>query len=164
MIIKLPYKTRTNRSQVRPGVKRMAAGNRRGQSLVEFSVAMPLLLVTVTGMLSFGLAMHNYLVLTNGVSVGAQTLAMSRGQTTDPCATAVAAVEASAPSLTPGSLSFTIVINGTSYTSTSCTSGATNMVQGTTAQITASYPCTFAIYGMSGGTCGLQTQSSEMIQ
>jgi Flp pilus assembly protein TadG len=142
----------------------MDVGNRRGQSLVEFSLVMPLLFLTVTGMLSFAFAMRNFLVLTNGVNVGAQTLAMSRGQTTDPCATAVAAVEASAPSLTAGSLSFTIVINGTTYTATSCTSGAANMVQGATAQVTASYPCTMAIYGMSGLTCGLKTQSAEMIQ
>ena len=135
-----------------------------GAELVEFSLVMPLLLLTVTGMVSFGFAMRNYLVLTNGVNAGAQTLAMSRGQTTDPCATAVAAVEASAPSLTAGSLSFTIVINGTTYTSTSCTSGTANMVQGATAQVTASYPCTLAIYGMSSGTCGLKTQTAEMIQ
>jgi Flp pilus assembly protein TadG len=164
MIIKLPYETRTNRSQVRSGVKRMAAGNRRGQSLVEFSVVMPILFLTVTGILTFGLAMRNFLVLTNGVNVGAQTLAMSRGQTTDPCAAAAAAVEASAPSLTPASLAFTIVINGTTYTTASCTSGAANMVQGATAQVTASYPCTMAIYGMNGLTCGLKTQSAEMIQ
>ena len=72
-------------------------GGRRGQSLVEFSFAMTILLITVTGMLSFGIAMHNFLTLTNGVNTGAQTVAMSRGQTSDPCATVMSAIESAAP-------------------------------------------------------------------
>jgi hypothetical protein len=108
--------------------------------------------------------MRNFLVLTNGVNSGAQTLAMSRGQTTDPCATAYAAIESSAPSLTATSLSLTVVINGTSFSSTSCPSGAADMVQGTTALVTAAYPCSLAIYGMSDHACSLSAQSAELIQ
>ena len=89
---------------------------RRGQSLVEFSLIMPVLFLAMTGMLSFGMTMHDYLVLTNGVNSGAQVLSMSRGQTTDPCATASAAVQGAAPSLTSANLSYTISVNGTSYT------------------------------------------------
>jgi len=124
----------------------------------------PILLLISTGMLSFGLAMHNSLVLTNGVNIGAQTLAISRGQTTDPCATAYSAISNAAPSLM-GSLTYTFVINGTSYANkTTCAAGASNMVQGATAQITASYPCTFAIFGMSLPACSIQTETAELIQ
>jgi Flp pilus assembly protein TadG len=137
---------------------------RRGQSLVEFSLVMPVLFLVMTGIVSFGLTMHDYLVLTNGVNSGAQVLSMSRGQTTDPCATAVTAMENAAPSLTTANLTFAFVINGTSYTGTSCTAGAANMLQGDTARVTVGYPCVLAVYGMGAPGCGLKSTTTEMIQ
>src|SRR5579863_7460246 len=100
------------------------AARRCGQSIVEFSLVAPLLLMIVTGAVSFGLNLYDEIVLTNAVSIGAQTLALSRGQTSDPCATAVSAIESAAPTLTSSNLSFKFALNGTNYTSTSCTSGA----------------------------------------
>lgn len=139
--------------------------SRRGQSLVEFSFAMPILLITVTGMLSFGIAMHNFLTLTNGVNTGAQTLAISRGQTSDPCASVLTAIENAAPGLTGANISLTVVINGNSFPgTTSCTAGAADMTQGTLAQVTATYPCVLAIYGMGVPSCTLSSQASELIQ
>jgi len=132
--------------------------------MVEFSLIMPVLFLAMTGMLSFGMTMHDYLTLTNGVNYGAQVLSMSRGQTTDPCATAVAAVESAAPSLTSANLSFTYSINGTSYSGTSCTAAAANMVQGATATVTTGYPCVLAVYGMHAPACGLKTTTAELIQ
>jgi len=137
---------------------------RQGQSLVEFSLIMPVLFLAMTGMLSFGMTMHDYLVLTNGVNSGAQILSMSRGQTADPCATASAAVQSAAPSLTTANLSYTISVNGTSYTGTSCAAGAANMLQGTTAKVTVGYPCVLAVYGLSAPACGLKAATSELIQ
>ncbi len=125
---------------------------------------MPVLFLAMTGMLSFGMTMHDYLTLTNGVNYGAQVLSMSRGQTTDPCATAVAAVQSASPSLTSANLTYTFSINGTSYTGTSCTTGAANMIQGDTAQVTVGYPCVLAVYGMHAPACGLKTTTSELIQ
>jgi Flp pilus assembly protein TadG len=148
----------------RPGGKRAGAGNQRGGSLIEFTLVMPVLLVTMTGMVSFGFALHNELVLTNAVNAGAQQLAFSRGQTTDPCATAYSAISSAAPSLTTG-LSLSFVINGSTYASTtSCTSGASNMVQGASAQVTATYPCTLAVFGMNFPSCHVGTQVTEFIQ
>ena len=142
----------------------MSAGNKQGQSLIEFTLVMPILLLTMTGMLSFGFALHNYLVLTNGVTAGAQLLAISRGQTTDPCATASGAVDNAALGLTAASLSFTYSINGTSYSGTTCAAAASNMVQGAAAQVTATYPCTLAIYSMNISSCTLRSQTTEIIQ
>lgn len=149
---------------IRPGEKKAPARKQRGQSLIEFTIVMPLLLVLTTGVVSFGLALHNFLVLTNAVSTGAQLLSISRGQTTDPCATAYTAITNAAPGLTSG-LSLTFVINGTTYTAvTSCTGGAANMAQGASAQITATYPCVLSVVGMSGSSCSLKTQTTEFIQ
>ena len=53
-------------------------GSRRGQSLIEFSLAAPLLLIIGTGMVWFGFALYEQIVLTNGVNAGALVLALSR--------------------------------------------------------------------------------------
>jgi len=143
---------------------RTRSRGRRGQSLVEFSLIMPVLFLAMTGMLSFGMTMHDYLALTNGVNYGAQVVSMSRGQTADPCATAVAAVESAAPSLASANLTFTYSINGTTYSGTSCTAGAANMLQGVTAKVTVSYPCVLAVYGLSAPACGLKATTAELIQ
>jgi Flp pilus assembly protein TadG len=143
---------------------RAGARRQRGGALIEFTLIMPILLVVTTGMISFGFALHNELVLTNAVNTGAQLLSFSRGQTTDPCATAYSAISNAAPTLTSG-LSLSFVINGSTYSSTtSCTAGAANMVQGASAQITASYPCTLAIVGMNFPACHLGSQITEFIQ
>ena len=58
--------------------------NDRGQSLVEFAVCLPVLLLILTGIFTFGIALNNYLMMTNAVSIGARYLAISRGQTSYP--------------------------------------------------------------------------------
>ena len=145
--------------KMRSGRKRSSAGN----ALVEFTILMPLLMVTMTGMVAFGFSLHNEIVLSNAVNLGAQALAFSRGQTTDPCATAYAAITAAAPSLTSG-ISVSYVINGTSYSATTtCAAGAAEMTQGTSVQVTATYPCALGVYGQSY-SCTLKSQTTEIIQ
>jgi Flp pilus assembly protein TadG len=150
--------------KIRSGGKPAGSCNERGGAVVEFSLVMPILLLTMTGIFSFGFALHNDLILTNAVNTGAQLLSISRGQTTDPCATAYTAIGGAAPSLKTG-LSLTFVINGATYTATNtCTAGAANMVQGASAQVTATYPCTIVVFGMSFPSCGLRSQITEFIQ
>ena len=48
--------------------------------MVEMALVLPVLLLVVTGILTFGLAFNNYLLLTEATSVGARTLAISRGK------------------------------------------------------------------------------------
>jgi Flp pilus assembly protein TadG len=147
----------------RRGAKRARANNERGSAFIEFTLVMPVLLLVATGMAAFGLALHNDLVLTNAINGGAQLASFSRGQTTDPCATAYAAISSAAPSLTSG-LSLKFVINGSTYTTNSCPAGAANMVQGATFQITGSYPYSLAVSGQTYGTHNLVAQVSEFIQ
>jgi Flp pilus assembly protein TadG/uncharacterized membrane protein (UPF0127 family) len=142
-----------------------------GQSLVEFAVCLPVLLLVVTGICTFGIALNNYLMLTNSVSVGARLLAISRGQTTDPCLTTATAVYAAAPILKKTSLTFTFVLDGTSYAGTTCSSGSTTtgaagkLVQGTSAQVTVTYPCSLVVYGVNyAPSCSLKAQTTELVQ
>jgi Flp pilus assembly protein TadG len=150
--------------ETRPGGKRVSAGGERGGSLVEFALVMPMLLILITGVTSFGISLHNLLVLTNGVNVGAQLLSISRGQTTDPCATAYSAISTAAPNLTSG-LTLSFVINGATYSSTdTCTAGASNMVQGASAEVSGTYPCTLTIFRTVSASCTLKAQVTEFIQ
>ncbi len=68
---------------------RPRAFDENGQAMVEMALALPVLLLVLTGILTFGLAFNNYVLLTEATSIGARTLAISRGATTDPCATAL---------------------------------------------------------------------------
>jgi hypothetical protein len=110
-------------------------------------------------------------MLTEATSVGARTLAISRGETTDPCATAASAVYAAAPLLIPANLSFTFVLNGVSYAGASCNSGSSttgaagNLVQGANAVVKVTYPCSLAVYGANyAPSCSLQAQITELVQ
>lgn len=161
--------------EIRPPRKhdpaRLRTGDRQGQSLLEFAVCLPILLLIVTGICTFGMALNNYLSLTNAVSVGGRLLAISRGQTTDPCATTASAVYGAAPLLSQSALSFTLVLNGTPYSGASCSSTSTttgaagNLQQGTTATVTVSYPCNLSVYGVNYlPTCSLTSQIAELVQ
>jgi Flp pilus assembly protein TadG len=142
-----------------------------GQALVEMALVLPVLLMVVTGILIFGLAFNNYLLLTEATSVGARTLAISRGETTNPCATAATAVYAAAPLLVAADLTFTFVLNGTTYKGASCSSGSSttgaagNLKQGASASVTVNYPCSLVVYGTDyAPDCSLQSQISELVQ
>jgi Flp pilus assembly protein TadG len=143
----------------------------QGQAMVEMALVLPVLLLVVTGILTFGLAFNNYVVLTDATNIGGRALAISRGATTDPCATASSAVIAAAPLLTPANLTFSFVLNGTSYSGTSCSSGSTtagaaaNLVQGGNAVVNVTYPCSVVVYAASYATnCLLQAQITELVQ
>jgi Flp pilus assembly protein TadG len=137
--------------------------NERGTALIEFALVLPVLLITMTGMAASAIALHNLLVLTNAVNTGAQQLSFSRGQTTDPCATAYTAINNAAPGMASG-MTFTFVINGASFSGKTCTGAAVDMVQGATAAVTATYPCTVVYYGTTLSACTLKAQLTEYIQ
>jgi Flp pilus assembly protein TadG len=156
---------------------RLRAGE-QGQSLVEAALVFPVLLIILTGILSFGLAFNNYLILTNAVGAGGRVLAIDRGKTLDPCADAVTAVTQSAVLLKSGSIGYSFNLNGTSYPSgtgssstTSCpstsntTGAAGNLAQGKPAQITITYPCSLAIFRINlAPGCQLTASTTELVQ
>jgi Flp pilus assembly protein TadG len=146
-------------------------GGRQGQSLLEFALALPLLLLIVTGILTFGLALNTYLTLTNAVTIGGEQLAISRGQTTDPCNTAARVIYGVSPLLNPSSFRFTFVLNGNSYSGAACPSSSTttgaagNLVMGGPAQVIATYPCNLSVYGVNyAPSCLLTAQITEVVQ
>ena len=52
--------------------------NERGQTMVEFTLVLPVLLVVLFGIIQFGITFSNYVALTDAVRAGARTAAISR--------------------------------------------------------------------------------------
>ena len=160
------------RSKLRQLLMQNVVAEEKAQSLVEFALTIPILLIVVTGIAAFSIAFDNYIVLTEATSVGARQLTVSRGQTLDPCNTFATAVYGAAPMLKRVNLTFTVSLNGTSYPGTSCSSGSTytgaagNMVLGTNAVVTVTYPVSVNVYGYKFVSAGslLTAQITELMQ
>src|SRR5581483_6652862 len=94
-----------------------------GQTLVEFAFVAPMLLLAVTGLLWFGIALNQYEVLTNAVANGARAFALSNNTSNggDPCNYAYGITTASASTLTKANITFKVTYtpkggSATSYT------------------------------------------------
>jgi len=135
-----------------------------GGPLVEFAMVLPMMMLVVTGIFYLGITLCLYLQLTNATQVGAQLLSVSRGQTTDPCSSVSAAVEAAAPNLKTSNLTFAYSLDGQPYSGTTCSAGASYLVQGTSASLTVTYPVNVGIYGLGWGTIPLKSSTTELMQ
>ena len=145
--------------------------DQEGQSLVEFSMVLPAFLLVVTGIFAFGVTFTNWLVLTDATSLGGRTVSISRGNTLDPCATASSAVAGASPGLNTSSITYSSVINGTTYNGTTCSSSSTttgaagNLLQGGSYVLTTSYPCRLTVFGQNlVSNCTLHASVRELVQ
>jgi Flp pilus assembly protein TadG len=152
----------------------------RGQALVELALSLPVLLLLLTGIMTFGIALNNYVQLVDAVSVGGRYLAIDRLNTTDPCNDAATAVKNAAPGLVrQGTLTFTTTMFNTlaagggqlgSYSGASCSSSsnttgaAGNLVQNGSAQLTVTFPCNLSVYGYAWPSCTLSASITELVQ
>jgi Flp pilus assembly protein TadG len=150
---------------------RSGASSERGQASVEFALLLVFILFPFfVGIITVGVVVNRYLELTDAVGIGARQLAISRAANlTDPCNMAVTTIERAAPFLIPANLTFTFVINGTSYPGVSCsgtnTTAVTNMVSGAAITVTATYPVAFSVWGTKYDTGQTMTaQTTEIIQ
>lgn len=169
---------------------RLRFGGERGQSLIEFALCLPPLFLLVTCFTALGLAFINYSQMTNAANSAATLLSLSRAGVPntgtvsspiyDPCAYAVTQVHAAAPTLQTANLTYTLVINGTSYvgtkgagltcSTTSLTTGASNILANAFAKpvsVTLTYPCELMtkFYGTSNYfNCTLTASMSEVVQ
>ncbi|WP_263376520.1 TadE/TadG family type IV pilus assembly protein [Granulicella aggregans] len=145
--------------------------DQKAQSLIEFAFILPVFLLVVTGMFAFGVAFTNWMVLTDATSLGGRTVSISRGNTLDPCSTASTAVAGAAPGLNTSQITYSSVINGTTYSGTSCNSSSTttgaagNLVQGGYYILSTTYPCKLAVFGQNlVSNCTLHASVKELVQ
>jgi Flp pilus assembly protein TadG len=138
--------------------------NEEGGALVEIALVTPVLMALVTGICSFAIGFNNQLTLTSAVGAGAQYLQLIRTTTTNPCQDTLTAIEAAAPSLKASALTLTITMNGAtpSQSGNSCPGSQSNLVSGQPVTVSATYPCSLAIYGTNfTNKCQLSAQVSE---
>jgi Flp pilus assembly protein TadG len=147
-----------------------------GGSLVEFALVVPMMMMMITGLFSIGIALNNYMEVTNGVNAGARAFALSRGVTvsngstqapiTDPCAYAVQMAKASGPVLNSSASTFSITWTpngGTAQSYTTSCSGI-SLSSGDTVQVQATYPVSMIVYGWKPGKLNMAGQSTELVQ
>jgi Flp pilus assembly protein TadG len=140
-----------------------------GSAIVEMAVALPVLMLIMTGIFSFSIALYQKLLLAEAVSAGARYLSVDRGDV-DPCTTASNLIYANAPGLNKADVSLTYTLNGVSYGAgvTTCPGAKStanpNMVATKSAEVDATYPCSLQVYGMKFTSCSLATQVSEVVQ
>ena len=157
------------------------AEDSEGGALVEMALILPMLMIFITGMVWVGLALNNYMVLTNSVSTGARAFALSpdvtttSGAITDPCTYAVDTANSASPGLQSVGVTYKVTYtvlgtgksttypsSGTAAKSVSC-SGITTTV-GDTVQLNAYYPFTVMMYGIAKQNLSLQAASVEVVQ
>ena len=126
-----------------------------GGALLEFAVALPLLLTVLTGTVSFSLAEYFLQEIGNAASSADQSLAAQAGTVTDPCANAAEVIAAALPNLDSTKITFTVAITTASSTTTygpftppvtqgnGCTQAGDG--GGTSTQEAAGYPVTVTV-------------------
>lgn len=140
-----------------------------GSALVELSLTLPIVFMLLTGVFSLVIALSQKLELAEAVSNGGRVLAVDRGDN-DPCSAVTTAIRNAAPGLDSSKLTLTYNLDGNAYAAgvTSCpgSGGGPNgyMVEGGTASVTATYPCTITVFGSGLINCTLRTQLTEAIQ
>lgn len=81
--------------------------NEKGQTLVEFALVAPLLLLIVFAVVQFGVVYNDYITLTDATRVGARKAATSRHEA-NPVGVTEAAVRDAASGLDPGELDVSV--------------------------------------------------------
>jgi hypothetical protein len=136
-----------------------------------------MMMTIITALFCFGVALSEYMVMTNGVNAGARAFALSRGvtvnnsngttsQITDPCAFAVQTAQQSASILGSSAASFQITWtpNGGTATIYSTTCNNIGIGSGDTVTVQASYPISMLVYGWTPGTLNMYAQTTELVQ
>jgi Flp pilus assembly protein TadG len=151
-----------------------AARNSFGTVAVEFALVGPVLLLAMVGIFVFGIALNNWVILTNAAEAGALQFAASRGDSDGtPWTDTTNAIYNAAGNLMPfvkTSLTITLSVNGTACTSDATCLTALSTNAGNPAIVTASYPCissnpNLTVYGHQySPSCTLKVSTTERIQ
>ena len=120
----------------------------RGQSLTEFALALPILVLVLFAVIQFGITFNNYVTLTDATRAGARKGAVAR-RLSSPASVCTQAVRSSATDLSSGSLTAT------------CTS---TWQPGADVQVTATYPYRISLLGMVVKSGYLKSSTTERVE
>ena len=120
-----------------------------GNALVELAFVAPIMMLMLTGLASFSMALYSYQQLGYAVSSAAQQVGAEQGLITDPCASLESAISGALPGWTISKFTYSATITDSSGTahsfgptagaSFSCTAGAGDMAQNEPMAVTVSY-------------------------
>ena len=116
--------------------KRFEITNEQGQTMTEFALVLPILVVFLFGIIQFGIAFNNYVTITDAARAGARKAAVSResGDPVGDCTSAVLAATDNLNMTQPGA-------------GVTC-SYDPSMTPGTQVQVTVNYPYSINLFGI----------------
>lgn len=126
---------------------RAAFRSERGQSMTEFALVLPLLVVLLFGIIQFGITFNNYISLTDAVRAGARKAAVSRHED-NPVAVTVDQVKEAATDLKAADLAITV--NST-------------WVAGEEVEVSASYPYSIKVLGVTIKSGRMHSTTTERV-
>jgi Flp pilus assembly protein TadG len=128
----------------------------RGQSMVEFALILPALMLVFVGCLQLGLAFFSYEQVASAANAAARAAAVNRAG--DPTAAAQAAARSISPTL--GLKNAQIAV---SYSSTASPSGAAWTYPGTTS-VTVTHPFTLSLFGLLPQSIDLTASATKRVE
>jgi Flp pilus assembly protein TadG len=120
----------------------------RGQTMTEFALVLPLLVLLLFGVIQFGIAFNNYITLTDAVRAGARKGSVARHMT-DPEGAVEAQVQAAATDLKPGDLDVTVT---------------SSWEHGEDVTVTATYPYSISLLGLVVKSGELESKATERVE
>ena len=115
-------------------------------------------------MFVFGVALNNYVILTNAAQAGALQFAISREAST-PWTNTRSETFGAAPSVTQASLTITLKVNGTACASDTACQTALSANAGQRASVQALYPCSLIVLAVNyAPSCTLTVNTTGRIQ
>jgi Flp pilus assembly protein TadG len=172
-------------ARVRRRSQRQRRDGERGAALVEFALVVPIMMILVFAMASFGFLLNQDLALTEATNIGGKQFSITPSYSTDPCASVSSAVLAASPYLNSSNTGFSFTFNGgapltfAAGTSPTCASEAAVLAAVTTGTV---YPLTLKVtYSCAGvisfsfgslykfnplpaSSCSLSSQITEILQ
>lgn len=123
--------------------------DQQGQTMVEFALVAPLLLLILFAVLQFGAVYNDYVTLTDATRVGARKAAVSRHEAS-PGAAAEAATRGSAQGLDPVKLA--VFVNETAW------------AHGESVTVKATYPYQIDLLGIVVASGDLTSETTERVE
>jgi len=124
-------------------------GREEGNALIELAFVAPIMMLMLTGLASFAMALYSYQQLGYAVASAAQQVGAEQGLISDPCSTLESDVTTSLPGWTVSKFTFSATITDSSGTAHafgptagsgfSCTAGANDMALNEPMAVTVSY-------------------------
>jgi Flp pilus assembly protein TadG len=120
----------------------------RGQTMAEFAIVLPILVVLLFGIVQLGILFNNFVTLTDAVRAGAREASVAR-QSANPAGDATAAVRSSAADLNQSNLTVSV------------TSG---WLPGSDVTVSASYPYSIKLLGWVVSAGSLTSTTTERVE